>query len=56
MERLKAIEAAMEIIRAAQLATVGNNPGAWDFLYSVRQHLEAQSVEAFSAEFREVQS
>jgi hypothetical protein len=56
MERLKAIEAAMGILAQARYATAGVNSGAWHFLMRVTRHLEDQSVAAFAAEFREVQS
>ncbi len=54
MDKIKAIEQAIEIVSDARVAVFGNNPAAWRFLDRVGAYLAAQSIEAFNAEFREL--
>ncbi len=53
MERITAIEQALEIISRAKFATVRSAPAAWEFLYRVEKYLEREQKAAFAAYFGE---
>ncbi len=53
MERIQAIEQAVEIVVNARRKVVSND-GAWQFLNRVQRYLDNQSQVAFDAEFKEV--
>lgn len=53
MDRLKAIEDAMVILKKSRVATYQTNMGAWKFLIRVGEYLEEESTKTFKSEFSE---
>lgn len=52
MERLKALEAAQVIIKAARMEAWDKSAGAYDFLLNVSKYLDQQNIVAFNEAFR----
>lgn len=53
MERMAAIEKALEILDKARRQTADKAPGAWKMLFRVTEYLKAQHEAEFAAEFRQ---
>jgi hypothetical protein len=53
MERLTAIQQALEIIQRAQIQTAVVAPGAWQQLYRVKEYLRTEHLAAYVEYFKE---
>jgi hypothetical protein len=51
MERITAIQQALELIGRAKFKTIHTAPAAWEFLYRVERYLEREQKAAFAAYF-----